>query len=129
MENSCKIEINQNDIGNNKKLILFNLTIDKSALSEIDSITAYDIFIDDDSNEFNWLGLKKYSIKNFSNKYGYKNKKDENENNEISLQFSCITKVKGVRNINKITMTVYSSIPLQKNLILRNFPSPQIITI
>ena len=129
MENSCKLTISKTEIGNEKKLIIFDLIIDKSALSEIDSITGYDIFIDDDNNEFNWLGLRKYSIKNYSNKFNYNKDKQSNVNNEISLQFSCITKVKGIRNINKITMSVNSSIPLQKNLILRNFPSPQIISI
>ena len=129
MENSCKLTISKTEIGNEKKLIIFDLIIDKSALSEIDSITGYDIFIDDDNNEFNWLGLRKYSIKNYSNKFNYNKDIQSNINNEISLQFSCITKVKGIRNINKITMSVNSSIPLQKNLILRNFPSPQIISI
>ena len=76
---------------NKKELITFNNIIEK-----------YDIIINTNNPEITWIGTRKYTIKNIL---------DENENNNIiKCRFCFITSLKGMIEVNRLSVLLYKKI-------------------
>ena len=80
---------------NKKELITFNNIIDK-----------YDIYVNNNNQEINWIGTQRFTIKNSL---------DFNENNNIfKCRFSFITTLKGMIEINRISALLYKQLELKQ---------------
>ena len=99
--NSTKTEIIKQKVNKEKTLIVINLELNKNGISSLSEvISQYDIYIDNECPEIDWLGLQKYTLKN---------KIDKNENNTFLCKFNFITTLKGVFEVNRISTKLYNN--------------------
>lgn len=119
-------DIKQYPLSNGKiTLITFTFTIDKKLFGELSDIARYEIYINDESSEFNWTGLKKYKVEN-------KNifTKNTMVKEEAKLLFSCTTEQKGVININHLTMKIeFYKERIKDGIVIKSIPYPILIEI
>ena len=97
---STKIEIKKQKLSLNKTLVIILIQLDKTKLITFNNvIKKYDIFVNKNNPEINWIGSQKYSIKNIL---------DENsENNIFKCKFIFMTLLKGAIDISKISIQLY----------------------
>ena len=125
--NSVTLKHFINKIDENSTVCSLIMTIDKNIFKEINDIRSFDIYINQNNSEkYNWIGLKKYSFMN-NNDEG---KKDlDFKNNIISLEFNCLFKEKGEYDLNQLGMVIYSNIPRQQEKYIHKILSPIIVKI
>ena len=98
--NSTKVKTDKYNI-NNKSLIIINLSINKNTLFSFkDIIYKYEIFVNEENPEVTWIGGKKYIIMNNQN---------EDENNVFNCMFCFTTKLKGLIEVNRISVLLYEN--------------------
>jgi hypothetical protein len=98
--NSTKVNTDKYNI-NNKSLIIINLSINKNTLFSFkDIIYKYEIFVNEENPEVTWIGGKKYIIMNNQN---------EDENNVFNCMFCFTTKLKGLIEVNRISVLLYEN--------------------
>ena len=106
--NSTKVKIDKYNI-NNKSLVIINLSIDKWALLPFNNIIyKYEIFVDEGNPEITWIGGKKYIIMN--------KEQDEKERKIFFCRFSFITELKGLIEVNRISVSLYENKENEENL-------------
>ena len=120
-----------NKIDDNNTVCSLIMTINKNIFKEINDIKSFDIYINQNySEQFNWIGLKKYSFPNNINNDKEKNKDmDNNDNNVVTLEFNCLFKEKGEYDLNQVGMVIYSNIPRQQEKYIHKILSPIIVKI
>ena len=108
----------------NRNLIILLLTFNKKELITFNNIIyKYNIFINKDNPEINWVGTQSYTINNVL---------DENEvNNIFKCKFSFITALKGLIEVNRISFLLYKKIEgnnnFKENIIINHITKPQSI--
>ena len=105
--NSTQIDFLKQKIDSNKTLIVMLLTLNKKELITFNNIIdKYDIYVNNNNLEINWIGTQRFTIKNSL---------DFNENNNIfKCRFSFITTLKGMIEINRISVLLYKQIELEQ---------------
>ena len=122
--NSTKIEIIKQKMSLNRNLIILLLTFNKKELITFNNIIdKYNIFVNKDNPEINWVGTHSYTINNVL---------DENEENDIfKCKFSFITALKGLIEVNRISVLLYKKIEgstqSKENIIINHITKPQSI--
>ena len=97
--NSTKINIIKQKVNSEKTLIVINVELNKNGIASLSEIISqYDIFIDNQNPEIDWLGLQKYTIIN---------KLDKKGENKLLCKFNFMTTLKGVFEINRIGTKLY----------------------
>jgi hypothetical protein len=111
LKNSCTTEISQKNVGPNK-LVIIKLKLEN--LFEIlgEGISYYEVFVNDEECEFNWLGLKSYKV---------------TDERDINIIFSFLTERSGQIDINKLCMNIYSKNATEKPISITSIPYPMII--
>ena len=101
--NSTKIEIIKQKMSLDRTLVIILLTLNKSELITFNNtIEKYDIFVDKNNPEINWIGTHKYTIRN---------RLEENKDKNIfKCKFSFITSLKGLIEVNRISALLYKKI-------------------
>ena len=108
--NSTKIEIIKQKMSLDRTLVIILLTFNKSELITFNNtIEKYDIFIDRSNPEINWVGANKFTIRNCLGEG-----KDENI---FKCKFSFITSLKGLVEVNRISVLLYKKIEGMMNSI------------
>ena len=120
-----------NKIDDNNTVCSLIMTINKNIFKEINDIKSFDIYINQNySEQYNWIGLKKYSFPNNNSNDKEKDKDlDNNENNVVNLEFNCLFKEKGEYDLNQVGMVIYSNIPRQQEKYIHKILSPIIVKI
>ena len=116
---SSNIEIMKQAITSNKAIITMLLTINKKELITFnDIIDKYDIFINQDNPEINWIGTQRYTIKNVLD--------DDDNRNIFKCRFAFITSLKGIIEINRISVLLYKKIKGQSctKMIIEHITKP-----
>ena len=119
--NSTNIEIIKQKILSNKTLVVMLLKLNKKELITFNNvIEKYDIFVIKNNPEISWVGTQKYTIKNIL---------DDNEDNNIfKCRFSFITSLKGMIEVNKISVLLYKKMEGIKqtfeNMIIEHISKP-----
>ena len=113
-----------NKLNENNTICTLVMTINKNIFKEINDIKSFDIYINKNSEKYNWIGLKKYSFMN-------NNIEDEKkeENNMIKLEFNCLFKEKGEYDLNQVSMCIESNILMQKAKYINKILSPVMVKI
>ena len=98
------IEIIKQKMSLNKTLVVLMLTLNKKELITFNNIIEkYDVLINTNNPEIKWIGTRKYTIKNIL---------DENEDKNIfKCRFSFITSLKGMIEVNRLSVLLYKKIP------------------
>ena len=98
--NSTKIEVLKQKMNTNKTLVVMLLTLNKKEIITFNNIIdKYEIFVNKNNPEINWIGTQRYIIKNIL---------DDNEDNNIfKCKFSFITTLKGMVEVNRISVLLY----------------------
>ena len=101
--NSTHVEIIKQKMSLNKTLVVLLLTLNKKELITFNNIfEKYDVLINTNNPEIKWIGTRKYTIKNII---------DENEDNNIfKCRFSFITSLKGMIEVNRLSVLLYKKI-------------------
>ena len=124
--NSITLKHFVNKIDDKNTICNLIMKIDKNIFKEINDIRSFDININqNNSDKYNWIGLKKYSFTNNINE----SKNDLNNNNIVFLEFNCLFKEKGEFDLNQIGMVIYSNIPRQQEKYIHKILSPIIVKI
>ena len=98
LHNSSTIEISQHKL-TNKTLVIISLSFDKSSFFPFNNIIyKYEIFINEDNPQINWIGGKKYVIMNCS---------ETEDNNIFECKFCFLTTLKGLIEVNRISVLFY----------------------
>ena len=98
--NSTEINIIKQKVNDEKTYIIINVALNKNGISSLSEIISqYDIFIDNQNPEIDWLGLQKYTVINKLDKKG--------DDNKFICKFSFMTTLKGVFEINRIGTKLY----------------------
>ena len=125
MHTSVTMKYSINKIDDNNSVGTLTMTIDKNIFKEINAVKNFEVYINQMySTKFSWIGLKKYSFPNNTNK----NENDEKDS-IVTLEFNCLFKEKGVYDLNQVSMVIYSNIPRQKEKIIQRILSPIMIKI
>ena len=91
-----EISVTTKKINSEKTLIKMILTLNKIGLSSMgDKIDKYEIYANGSQRQFVWLGPKKFVVKN------------NLEENTFTCRFNFITTLKGVIEVNRISVLVY----------------------
>jgi hypothetical protein len=107
----------------------------KDLFSHLD-INSFEIYVQDDDCEFDWLGTKRYKVKNENSfivdgRINNSNKKNINNNNipeKIRIfEFNFSSEKKGLLNMNKINININPVSISDKNIIINNIPNLLII--
>ena len=99
--NSTETKIIKKKVDEDKTLVVIDLVLNKNGIGSLSEIiTQYDIIIDEQNPEINWLGLQKYSVINRINK----NREGENI---FLCKFNFMTKLKGLYEVNRISIKLY----------------------
>ena len=134
LTSSITLKYSMNKIDNNNTIATLIMTMNKNIFKEINDIRCFDVYINQNySEKFNWIGFKKYSFQNNNNNIinnSDQNKNiNNNESNEVSLEFNCLFKEKGEYDLNQVGMVIYSNIPRQKEKYIQKILSPIIVNI
>ena len=108
--NSTKLEIIKQKMPLDKTLVIIVLTLNKTELITFNNIIdKYDIFVNKNNPEINWIGTQKYTIKNILD--------DNHDKNIFKCKFNFITSLKGMIEVNKISVLLYKKIKGKKKSI------------
>ncbi len=96
-----------------QNMVIVNLILDKKGLAEISDISAYEIYVNDEEFDYNWIGCTRYKILN---------KKSENIFDEMKecLNFCFLTNKKGIIEMNKICVSIIPKNLNEKPFVLSN---------
>ena len=98
LHNSSTIEISKHKL-TNKTLVIISLSFDKSSFFPFNNIIyKYEIFINEDNPQINWIGGKKYVIMNCS---------EAGDKNIFDCKFCFLTTLKGLIEVNRISVLFY----------------------
>ena len=114
-----------NNLNENNYICTLVMTINKNIFKEINDIKSFDVYINKNSNKYNWIGLKKYSFQNNN----IDNKKENHGENIIKLEFNCLVKENGEYDLNQVSMSIESNIEMQKTKYINKILSPVVVKI
>jgi hypothetical protein len=120
-KNSTEIKIEQHNIGE-ETLVIIELNYNKKGFNEVSDISWYEIFISDEENDFNWIGLKRYKVANSQ-------ASTSTDSNTLNLFFSFLTNKKGMIEVNKINLTIHPKGQNEKPINISGVPISLIITV
>ena len=83
-------------------------------------INSFDIYVQDDDCEFDWLGTRKYKVKN-ENGFICESA-DISAEKEFEFEFNFSTEKKGTLNMNKINLMINPVSISDKNIVINNVP-------
>jgi hypothetical protein len=136
LKNSIKVEIDIQRGGmeivdsnsNEQSLVFITFKLNKKGLLEIPDISTYEFYIQDEENDFSWVGLNRFKIKNKNTEEI--NFNDElDENNIVNMKFGFITNKKGTVEVNKIFVIMHPKNHTDKAFTLNNVPHSIMIDI
>jgi hypothetical protein len=111
------IEVNYSQVMNylekGQNMVIINIILNKKGLAEISDISAYEIYVNDEEFEYNWIGCTRYKILN---------SKSENPCDETteSLSFCLLSYNKLSVEMNKICVSIIPKNPNEKSFVLSN---------
>ena len=121
LRNSINEEITKHKI-NNETLVIIKLLLDKSSLLCFNKIIPkYEIIINEENPEINWIGAKKYVIINNFN---------EKDNNIFECFFHFLTSLRGLIELNQISVLLYKDEEdenleeIEKTIFIKNIIKP-----
>ena len=127
---SITLKHSVNKISDNNTVCTLVMTINKNIFKEINDVKCFDIYVNQNySEKYNWIGLKKYSFPNNNNEKEKTKNLNDNEDNVVSLEFSCLFKEKGIYDLNQIGIVIYSNIPRQQEKYIHKILSPIMVKI
>lgn len=102
-----------------------NVKIKMKNLFEHLELSSYEVYVNDEDNEFDWLGIKKYKIKEDANSNSNLNEKDfVNE-----FDFNFITNKRGTLNINRFNINIIPNLNPDKIITISYIPNPIIVNL
>lgn len=119
---SEKLMANQNIIDEEEtyNIKLVNVKIKMKNLFNFLELNSFEIYVNDEENEFDWLGIKKYKIKE-----DQINKDKELDCNEFDFNF--YTNKKGPINVNRFNINIIPHLNPDKIITISNIPHPIIV--
>jgi hypothetical protein len=87
-------------------------------------LSSYEVLVNDEDNEFDWLGVKKYKIKEDANNNNSNEKDFVNE-----FDFNFITNKKGTININRFNINIIPNLNPEKVITISYIPHPIIVNL
>ena len=118
--NSTQIEAIKQKIDSKRTLITMLLTLNKKELLTFNNlIDKFDIYANNNNPEIIWIGIQRYSIKIIL---------DYNEyNNLFKCRFSFITTLKGMVEVNRISVLLYKKTETKdkfENILIEHISKP-----
>jgi hypothetical protein len=115
-DNNIVLEHNNiNHINEDNYLVSFNFKI-QNFLEMLEAV-AFEIFINDEDHEYDWVGLKRYKIA------------DNIKQSEFLINFNMITDKRKKCDVNRFSITLFHKGIGEKPLTINNVPYPIILDI
>jgi len=105
------ISLNSNNTADNQRMICIDIKLDKKGLSEISDVKAYEVYVNDEDYEFNWIGATRYKIIN---------SKSEAEELKENLNFCFLTSKREAFEMSKICVGIIPKNSNDKPYVLSN---------
>jgi len=111
------IEVNYNHVmnylENGQNMVIINIILNKKGLAEISDISAYEIYVNDEEFEYNWIGCNRYKILN---------SKSESRSDKMMESFSfCFLSYNRLSiEMNKICVSIIPKNQNEKSFVLSN---------
>ena len=125
MKTISSISAKQDKIDDKSTLITITFTLDKKYLSELNSISSYEIFVNDDvrDTDYKWIGMKKFKVNN-----QFIRKSNNIDDYVLKLNFTCLCYRKGTFDINRIAVK-FSLKTLKDDITIYNSPTSAIVNV
>ena len=125
MKTISSISAKQDKIDDKSTLITITFTLDKKYLSELNSISSYEIFVNDDvrDTDYKWIGMKKFKVNN-----QFIRKSNNIDDYVLKLNFTCLCYRKGTFDINRIAVK-FNLKTLKDDITIYNSPTSAIVNV
>lgn len=128
-KNQNEIDGHVENVAADSDFTFVNVKIKMKNLFQHLELSSYEVFVNDEDNEFDWLGIKKYKVKDDGNNNDIiiKDKNSDNKDfvNEFDFNFS--TNKKGNININRFNINIIPNINPDKVITISYIPHPIIV--
>ncbi len=119
-KNSIKVESSIKEISGDIYLITLDLNLNKKNIEEISEVASYELFVQDEENEYTWMGLSRFKILNSV---------VSNEDSNLRLRFNFMTNKRGNRfiEVNKFNILINPKNHIEKSFTISNITNAIVI--